>query len=118
MSNTNLAEWDKVNQAHLPEISDKLVKDYDEELKPSLSLISHTEVWKHFLNSDLTEEINAIDRNEDKGGIKSKLGGLFKKKILLKDELGIERDVFLALGKIKLETSQEIHDRLISSIYM
>ena len=90
-----------------------LNKKYDGDLESGANLIKSPEVFGYFLTQDLSSEISQIVRSDGKTGFFG-IGAPAK----LNDELDEPRDIFMAMAKISLDTSDTIQDRLLKSIYM
>lgn len=106
-----MAKWLEINKAREEEIQQKLNKDYDEEDEAPAKMIRYVDAWMHFLAQDYTKELSNIVRESENTG-----GGLmsvFKKKTPLDKTLQEERDIFICLAQVKMDTSIEIHDRLL-----
>ena len=110
-----MSKWMQVNKEREGEIQEKLNKNYDDEPQNSAKIIRFLDAWMDFLTDDMSPYLDEIDRgNESSGG----LMGMFKSKSSLDKSLKGDRDVFLCLALIKMDTSIENHERILSSIYM
>lgn len=111
-----MSKWLRVNEERKEEIEQKLNKNYDEEEEQSpIKLIRYLDVWMYFLTEDYSAYLDDIVREtESSGGVMS----FFKKKQKLNKNLEEERDIFICLAKIKMDTSIEVHERLLTSIYL
>mmetsp|Transcript_41552 Transcript_41552/g.47935 ORF Transcript_41552/g.47935 Transcript_41552/m.47935 type:complete len:585 (+) Transcript_41552:3-1757(+) len=114
--NDPMSKWLRVNEERKEEIEQKLNKNYDEEEEQSpIKLIRYLDVWMYFLTEDYSAYLDDIVREtESSGGVMS----FFKKKQKLNKNLEEERDIFICLAKIKMDTSIEVHERLLTSIYL
>ena len=110
-----MSKWMQVNEERQEEIQHKLNKNYDEDAGPAIKIIGYTDVWMYFLTENYSDVIDDIVREtSSSGGIMS----MFKAKGSLDKGLQGDRDIFLCLAKVGLDTSIEEHDRILSSIYM
>jgi ELMO domain-containing protein len=110
-----MKKWMETNKAREDEIQQKLNKNYDEEEGPPLQMIRYLDVWMYFLTEDYSEVIDDIVRESgNSGGLMS----MFKSKSTLDKSLQEDRDIFICLAKIGLDTSIEVHERILNSIYM
>ncbi|CAI2386630.1 unnamed protein product [Moneuplotes crassus] len=108
-------KWMQVNKEREGEIQEKLNKNYDEEQEEPASLIRYLDAWMDFLTTDMSPYLDDIVRETGSSGGLMKM---FKSKTSLDKSLYEERDIFMCLAKIKMDTSIETHDRVLSSIYM
>lgn len=107
-------KWLQVNKEKEQEMQEKLNKNYDEPEVP-VKMIRYLDGWMYFLTEDYTNFLDDLVRDSgSSGGIM----GFLKNKTSLEKSLHEERDVFLCLAKIKMDTSIEIHEQILSSIYM
>lgn len=113
-ANEELSKWMQINKIRENEIQQKLEnQNEDEDVK--VKLIRYIDAWMYFMTENYTDYLDDLERdNGSSGGILS----MFKKKAKLNKSLEEERDVFLCLAKVKMDTSIEEHERVLFSIYM